>query len=137
LTWFLFKPISDRRPSWQDNMVRMQGVCLECHNQNFLDDFYTAADKATERVNEWVVESDEIMAPLKENNLLTSEPFDEPIDYTYFNLWHHWGRTAKFGVWMQGPDYSQWHGAYEVLHDLAELREMAEAKLIEAGLIGE
>jgi hypothetical protein len=137
LTWFLFKPISDRRPSWQDNMVRMQGVCLECHNQNFLDDFYTAADKATERVNEWVVESDEVMTPLKENNLLTSEPFDEPIDYTYFNLWHHWGRTAKFGVWMQGPDYSQWHGAYEVLHDLAELREMAEAKLIEAGLLEE
>lgn len=135
LTWFLFKPISDRRPSWQDNMVRMQGVCLECHNQNFLDDFYTAADKATERVNEWVVESDEVMAPLKENNLLTSEPFDEPIDFTYFNLWHHWGRTAKFGVWMQGPDYSQWHGAYEVLHDLAVLRDMAEAKLIEAGLL--
>jgi hypothetical protein len=38
---------------------------------------------------------------------------------------------------MQGPDYSQWHGAYEILHDLAELREMAEAKLHEAGLLGE
>jgi hypothetical protein len=137
LTWFLFKPISDRRPGWQDNMIRMQGVCLECHNQNFLDDFYSAADKATERVNEWVVESDEIVAPLKEKDLLTSEPFDEPIDFTYFNLWHHWGRTAKFGVWMQGPDYSQWHGAYEILDDLAELREMAEAKLRDAGLLAE
>lgn len=129
LTWFLFAPISNRRPAWQDNMVRMQGVCLECHNKNFVENFYTAADKATERVNEWVVESDQIMAPLKEQGLLTSAPFDEPIDFTYFNLWHHWGRTAKFGVWMQGPDYSQWHGAYEVLHDLAELREMAEGKL--------
>jgi hypothetical protein len=132
LTWFLFAPISERRPTWQDNKVRMQAVCLECHNQVFIDDFYTAADKATERVNEWIVESDEIVAPLIEQGLLTSAPFDEPIDYTYFNLWHHWGRTAKFGVWMQGPDYSQWHGAYEVLHDLAELREMAAAKLREA-----
>ena len=43
-----------------------------------------------------------------------------------FNLWHHWGRTAKFGTWMQGADYVQWHGAYEVLHDLAELTEMAD-----------
>ena len=34
---------------------------------------------------------------------------------------------------MQGPDYSQWHGAYEVLHDLAELREMVQDKLHEAG----
>ena len=134
LTWFLFSPISTRRPAWQDNKIRMQGVCLDCHNQNFLDEFYSSADLATERVNEWVVESDELIAPLKEQGLLTAEPFDEPIDFTYFNLWHHWGRTAKFGVWMQGPDYSQWHGAYEVLHDLAELREMVADKLHEAGL---
>ena len=59
---------------------------------------------------------------------------DEPIDFTFFNLWHHWGRTAKFGTWMQGPDYVQWHGAYEVLHDLAELREMTHDKLVEAGI---
>jgi len=82
LTWYLFSPISSRRPAWQDNKVRMQGVCLECHNQNFLDEFYTSADLATERVNEWVVESDELMAPLKEQGLLTAEPFDEPIDFT-------------------------------------------------------
>ena len=32
------------------------------------------------------------------------------------------GRTAKFGTWMQGPDYTQWHGAYEVVKLLAELQ---------------
>lgn len=137
LTWYLFAPISERRPVWQDNKVRMQGVCLECHNEKFVEDFYVAADKATERVNEWVLESREIIAPLKEQGLLTSEPFDEPIDFTFFNLWHHWGRTAKFGAWMQGPDYSQWHGAYEILDDLAELREMVKAKLEEAGIAGQ
>lgn len=132
LTWYLFSPISERRPGWQDNLVRMQGVCLECHNQVFINDFYTAADKATERVNVWVRESDEIIKPLIDQELLTAAPFDEPIDYVYFELWHHWGRTAKFGTWMQGPDYSQWHGAYEVLSDLAELREMVADKLHEA-----
>jgi len=132
LTWYLFAPISKRRPVWQDSKVRMTGVCLECHNQTFVEDFYTRADKATERVNEWVVESNEIIAPLKEQGLLTPEPFDEPIDFTYFNLWHHWGRTAKFGAWMQGPDYAQWHGAYEVLHDLADLREMVGDRLSQA-----
>jgi hypothetical protein len=34
---------------------------------------------------------------------------------------------------MQGPDYTQWHGAYEVLADLAELEEMVNAKLEAAG----
>ena len=129
LTWYLFAPISERRPGWQDNRTRMQNVCRECHNNNFIEDFYEAADKATEKVNAWVEESNEIVAPLKEKGLMTAAPFDEPIDFTYFNLWHHWGRTVKFGVWMQGADYVQWHGAYEVLHDMAELREIAEERL--------
>lgn len=129
LTWFLFAPISQRRPSWQDNQVRMQSVCQECHNKNWIDNFYEDADAATEAVNDWVIESDEIIAPVKEQGLLTAEPFDEPIDFTYFDLWHHWGRTAKFGAWMQGPDYTQWHGAYEVLRELAVLREEVAAKL--------
>ena len=133
LSWYLAAPISERRPAWQDNAGRMQGVCGECHNQQFIETLYADADAAVERVNEWVVESDEIMAPLKEHGLLTDEPFDEPIDFTYFNLWHHWGRTAKFGVWMDGPDYVQWHGAYEILHDMAELREEANNRLEEAG----
>lgn len=132
LTWFLFAPISERRPGWQDNAVRMQNVCLECHNQNFVENLYTDGDALVERINELVVESDEIMQPLKDQGLLTAAPFDEPIDYVYFELWHHWGRTAKFGAWMQGPDYTQWHGAYELLADLAELREMADEKLHQA-----
>ena len=126
LTWYLFAPVSERRPDWEANVSRMQGVCVACHNTNFVQDFHAAADKATLAVNEWVKESDEIVRPLLDAGLMTSAPFDQPIDFVYFELWHHWGRTAKFGTWMQGPDYVQWHGAYEVLSDLAELREMAE-----------
>ena len=85
-------------------------------------------------MNDWVLESREIIKPLQDAGLMTPEPFDETIDFEFFNLWHHWGRTAKFGAWMQGPDYTQWHGAYEVLHSLAELREMVDDRLREAGL---
>jgi hydroxylamine dehydrogenase len=123
LTWFLFAPVSSRRPAWQDNQVRMQTVCLECHNKNFIDDFYAAADAATERVNELTQSGIDIANRLKEGGVLTPDAFDEPIDFVIFDQWHHWGRTAKFGTWMQGPDYAQWHGAYELLRDLSELRE--------------
>jgi hypothetical protein len=129
LTWYLFAPISERRPGWQDNRTRMQSVCRECHNEEFITEFYADADAATEAVNAWVRQSDEMVAPLQEQGLLTEAPFDEPIDFVYFELWHHWGRTAKFGAWMQGPDYTQWHGAYEVLSDLAELQELVDEKL--------
>lgn len=134
LTWYLFAPVSERRPAWQDNLVRMQTVCGECHNEVWLEEFYTDGDALVEKVNDWVLESREIIQPLAENGLLTDDPFDEPIDFVFFELWHHWGRTAKFGAWMQGPDYTQWHGAYEMLADLAELREMVDEKLEAAGL---
>jgi hypothetical protein len=133
LTWYLFAPISERRPAWEDNMVRMVNVCQECHNETFITEFYDAADRATEAVNAWVQESDAIVAPLRARGLLTEAPFDQPIDFVYFELWHHWGRTAKFGAWMQGADYTQWHGVYELLSDLAELRELAEELLSGGG----
>ncbi len=129
LTWYLFAPISERRPAWQDNQVRMKNVCLECHNQEFVDNLYEDGDKLVEAVNDWVKESNDIIAPLQEQNLLTAEPFDEPIDFTHFDLWHHWGRTAKFGAWMQGADYVQWHGAYEILRELATLKDEVKTKL--------
>lgn len=133
LSWYLFAPISERRPAYQDNIVRMQSVCLECHNVNFVDTFYTKADTATGSVNDFVKQGNVIMADLRSQNLVSSTPFEEPIQYEEFELWHHWGRTAKFGTWMQGADYVQWHGAYEMLKSLAELQEMAFQKLEAAG----
>jgi hypothetical protein len=109
--------------------MRMQNVCRTCHNEGFVTEFYAKADEATEAINGMIVRSDSIMAPLQARGLLTPQPFDEPIDFTYFDTWHFYGRTAKFGVWMQGPDYTQWHGAYEILSHLAELRKEAKEKM--------
>jgi hydroxylamine dehydrogenase len=47
-------------------------------------------------------------------NKLTKTPFDEKIEWTYYDLWHHQGRRARMGTAMMGPDYTQWHGFYEV-----------------------
>jgi hypothetical protein len=122
----LFSPTSERRPAWQDNQVRMQDICRECHNDDFIEAFYADADSATVSVNGFVEQGNAIVADLTKAGLLTDAPFDQPIDFTIFELWHHWGRTTKFGAWMQGPDYTQWHGAYEMLSDLAELREASQ-----------
>ena len=136
LTWYLFAPQSQRRPAWQDNQVRMQGVCSECHSAAFIDEFYIDADALTEEINRRVQLSNETIAPARQAGLLTDEPFDQPIDFVHFDLWHHWGRTAKFGAWMGGPDYVQWHGAYEILRDQAELEEMVRELLEESDLAG-
>ncbi len=129
LSWFLFASTSTQRPGWQDNRVRMQSVCLECHNETFVQNLYTSADVATQQVNTWVQVSNDLVAPLQKQNLINTADYNEPIDFTYYDLWHFYGRTAKFGAWMQGADYSQWHGAYPLQETMATLKEMVNAKL--------
>ncbi len=133
LSWYLFSSISQQRPNWEDNRTHMQSVCFECHNKNFITSMYSGADAATQQVNDWVTASNDLVAPLQKQGLINTANFDEPIDFTYFDLWHYWGRTTKFGTWMQGPDYTQWHGAYPLQETMAELKQMIEAKLQAAG----
>ncbi len=56
------------------------------------------------------------MKALKAEELITPVAFDDKIEWTYFYLWHHEGRRARMGASMMGPDYTQWHGNF----DLAE-----------------
>ncbi len=134
LGWYLVAAISTERPNAVENRIRMQNVCLACHSSEYIEQFYEDGNAIVGAVNDWVLLSRAMVQPLEENGLLTEQAFDEPLDYTFYEVWHHWGRTAKFGAWMQGPDYTQWHGAYEVMKALSELREQVDAKLEAAGL---
>lgn len=133
LSWFLFASVSTQRPNWQANRSRMQSVCRECHNEQFVAHLYTTADDATQQVNTWVKASNDLIAPLQKQNLVNTSDYNEPIDFTYYDLWHFYGRTTKFGAWMQGADYSQWHGAYPLQETLATLKDMVNAKLQATG----
>ncbi len=66
------------------------------------------------------------MAELRQEGLLTPEPFDEPIEFLYFDYWHYYGRTAKHGAFMGGADFVQWHGNYELLKIMVEMKELAK-----------
>ena len=72
-------------------------------------------------------EAQDLMVDLRSEGLLTPEPFDEAIEFLYFDYWHYFGRTAKHGAFMGGADFVQWHGNYELLLKLTELKEMADA----------
>ncbi|HCA80581.1 MAG TPA: hypothetical protein DEP53_12700, partial [Bacteroidetes bacterium] len=43
-----------------------------------------------------------------------SAPFEHEVQWVYWELWHHEGRRARHGAAMMGPDYTHWHGMYEV-----------------------
>ncbi len=131
LSWFLFPGTSSPRPSAAENRARMQSICAECHGQPFIDDLYMRTDIATSGVNRETTKAGKILAALVNEGVLTTQPFDHPIKFTAFDLWHYYGRTAKFGAWMQGPDYTQWHGLYPLLNEMSRMR--AEEAALRSG----
>jgi hydroxylamine dehydrogenase len=126
LSYYLFAPISEKRPNFDAARTKMRFMCLNCHSQGHVDRFYQRADTTLVNTNAQVKKAQDIMAGLYKEGFLTKEPFDEPIEFLAFDLWHYFGRTAKHGAYMGGADFSQWHGNYELQLKLAELRRQAD-----------
>ncbi len=115
ISWTLRPIISKRLPNWEKKKEFMKDVCTQCHAAGFVDNFYTQFDEVVELYNnKFAAPAKAVMDELYADKLLTRTPFDEKIEWTFFELWHHEGRRARHGAAMMGPDYVQWHGFYEI-----------------------
>lgn len=128
LSKFLFAAVTGNRSNFVSGREAMKSICSNCHSQKFVDDLYMKADSVTAFVNLRVKEVSDIINGLIKDGIITSEPFATQISYDAFDMWHYYGRTAKFGAYMQGPDFVQWHGIYPLLKQLNKVKEDA-AKL--------
>ena len=127
LSYWLFAADSEKRPTYQQGQVNMKETCLKCHTTPRIDQFYKEAE-ARGRLDQRAGQAgqDDHRRSSAKEKLLTPEPFDEPIEFVYFDLWHYYGRTAKHGAFMGGADFVQWHGFYEINVKLVELKKQAE-----------
>jgi hypothetical protein len=109
------KPLPEGFLTWEQRRKGMQNVCFQCHTRDYVKNFYTQYDNMVHLYKDKFGKPDlALMKALKSEGLITSIPFDEKIEWTYFFLWHHEGRRARMGASMMGPDYTQWHGNFEV-----------------------
>ncbi len=110
--------------------TRMKEVCTHCHTENYVNGFYKQYDDFVVLFNEkFAKPGTAIMKALKDGGFLTKQDFDEAVEWTWFYLWHHEGRRARHGASMMAPDYTHWHGMYEVadrfyMHFVPEVREI-------------
>ncbi len=118
LSWTLRPPISSHKEDWRAKRANMQKVCLSCHGQAFADGHYYQFDAVVNIYNEkFARPATDIMNIIRQNGLLENPAsFSNKIEWTYWELWHHEGRRARHGASMMGPDYTWWHGMYEVAH---------------------
>ena len=133
LSYWLFAAVSDKRPTYQQGQDAMQETCLKCHARSQVEKFYQEAEGVVADTNEKIREAAALMKSLREAELLTDIPFDEPIEFLYFDLWHYYGRTAKHGAFMGGADFVQWHGNYELLLKMTEMKKIARELRENAG----
>ncbi len=124
----------------------MHSVCLECHGKALTDAFMKQFDNVVELFNGKFGEpARAIMAGLYAREKLTPLPFDEPIEFTYWELWHDEGARARHGAAMASPNHTWWEGMYLVgrnfyRHFLPEVRRWPGPRrrtLVDAHLSGD
>jgi formate-dependent nitrite reductase cytochrome c552 subunit len=115
---------------WDKRRSNMVNVCVNCHNKNFVDAFYQQYDGLIELYHNKFAKPGlalyEAATPL-----LRPVKFGNKLDFTWYEIWHHEGRRARHGASMMGPDYTHWHGTYEVAkhfytHFVPELEELVD-----------
>ena len=125
LKWKLTPEIAVIRANGAANQKTMNAVCLNCHAQGSVTDVMAKADTTIALTNTNVLKGQALVNDLRVAGRLGTKPFAEPIDFTYFELWHHEGRRARSGAVMGGADYVNWHGIYEQQKALVELESIA------------
>ncbi len=120
--------------SWQQRRADMQDVCLNCHNSNWVDNFYIQYDALIELYNEKFAKPSKALYGLAKKVKEHNVPFTHDADWAFWELWHHEGRRARHGASMMAPDYTHWHGTYDVaktfyMHYVPALKELIEEGL--------
>ncbi len=126
ISWNLRPPVSEKIDAkaikmgeavvpWQERRKNMKNVCTKCHSENYVNGFYEQFDSAINLYNgKYGKPATKIYKMMKSGGVLTATNFDEKLEWTYFYLWHHEGRRARHGAAMMAPDYTQWHGFFEL-----------------------
>ncbi|MHC4177554.1 MAG: multiheme c-type cytochrome [Planctomycetota bacterium] len=99
--------------NWQTRRNSMKNVCINCHERQWVDNFYVQYDGFIGLYHEKFAKPGLELYDLAKP-LMRSAQFSNRLDWVWFEIWHHEGRRARHGVSMMGPDYTHWHGTYDV-----------------------
>lgn len=101
---------------WRERREKMKGVCRNCHSDTYVANFYDQYDSLVTLYNDKFARpaQDLINALQADGALNPKAPFQHELQWIFYELWHHEGRRARHGASMMGPDYTHWHGMYEV-----------------------
>ncbi len=127
--------------TWEEKAERMKTVCKTCHSPTFIDEYILVYDLVNLQYNEirrqfvkWIklyeklglvkVLKDEVIPTGKSktfsSTVVNGSWYTEASELMY-NSWHHEGRRFRMGSAMAAADYVQWHGIWELQHNLQKM----------------
>jgi hypothetical protein len=111
---------------WRREREKMEHVCRQCHSRAWVTDHFRNLDAVVENYNETYYRPIKtVIDKLYAEGLLSRERyFDEPLEWEFYELWHHEGRRARMGAAMMAPDYAWWHGFYELKHRFSRILQV-------------
>jgi len=98
---------------WDTRRDNMKDVCQACHTETYVDQFYMQYDSLIELYNEKFGKPGKALYGAAKP-LLKEAKFSNKLDWIWFELWHHEGRRARMAASMSAPDYTHWHGTYDL-----------------------
>jgi len=114
----------------------MEDVCIACHNDNFTKNFFIQYEGLIDLYEQkYAIPGEKLykaaLPLLKKDKEGKHIKFADPIDFTWFELWHHEGRRARHAAAMMAPDYTHWHGTYDLAKNfysefIPEIEEIIE-----------
>jgi hydroxylamine dehydrogenase len=137
LSWELQAPLTVRpsefaafpaKTNWEVERNKMKEICVQCHSREWVDDHYIKLDAVVRDYNEiYFKPVKKVMDELYAKKLLDkTKYFDEKLEFEFYELWHHEGRRARMGAAMMAPDYTWWHGFYELKKRFCAIMEDAQ-----------
>ncbi len=115
ISWTLRPVVSTRLENHEVRRKAMTQVCSSCHSGEIVERFFTQMDSGVTLYNEkFGKPAKAAMDRLRDLGKITPTPFDEEIEWVFYELWHHEGRRARHGLSKMAPDFVHWQGFYEV-----------------------
>ncbi|MBI4879690.1 MAG: hydroxylamine oxidoreductase [Planctomycetes bacterium] len=123
--------------TWEERRMSMKDVCGSCHSERLTDHFFVQYDGVIELYNGKFARPGQELMDLAEPLLADGAPFARRLDWTWYELAQHAGRRARHGAAMAGPDYTHWHGLYDVArvfyNDLTPALDALAARALSSG----
>jgi len=99
--------------NWQTRRANMVNVCINCHEQQWIDNFYVQYDGLIDLYHDKFAKPGQELYNMAKP-LMRPAKFSNHLDWIWFEIWHHEGRRARHAASMMGPDYTHWHGTYDI-----------------------